>query len=145
MACLNDTEIVLSFATRRNLLSVRIILGCVCFIFSMCSGRNFTAQVAAQKEQRTGRSYDTVSPGPKPSRPGPQGQSAVVFSDITTQTGIDFRQSGSPTSRKYLLETMGSGVALFEYDNDGRLDIFFANGAAITDPMPDGARPDKNE
>ena len=49
----------------------------------------------------------------------------------------------SHTSKKYLLETMGPGVALFDYDNDGRLDIFVVNGAEITDPMPKGAVPQK--
>jgi hypothetical protein len=38
---------------------------------------------------------------------------------------------------------MGGGVALFDYDNDGRLDVFFTNGARLQDPMPKGARPDK--
>jgi hypothetical protein len=38
---------------------------------------------------------------------------------------------------------MGSGVALFDYDNDGRLDIFFANGAPLTDPTPKGTIPQK--
>jgi hypothetical protein len=40
---------------------------------------------------------------------------------------------------------MGSGVALFDYDNDGRLDIYFTNGAALSDPMPAGAEPDKRD
>ena len=39
---------------------------------------------------------------------------------------------------------MGSGVALFDYDNDGRLDIFFANGARIDDPTPKGTIPQKD-
>ena len=39
---------------------------------------------------------------------------------------------------------MGSGVAVFDYDNDGRLDIFLANGARIDDPMPKGAIPQKD-
>jgi hypothetical protein len=60
------------------------------------------------------------------------------FVDATEKLGIHFRQQASPTSKKYLLETMGSGVALFDYDNDGRLDIFFANGARIDDPTPKG-------
>ena len=66
------------------------------------------------------------------------------FIDATQRLGIPFRQQASPTAKKYLLETMGSGVALFDYDNDGRLDIFFANGAPITDPMPKGAVPKKD-
>ncbi len=66
------------------------------------------------------------------------------FVDATEQLGIHFRQQASPTAKKYLPETMGSGVALFDYDNDGRLDIFLANGALITDPMPKGAIPRKD-
>jgi hypothetical protein len=66
------------------------------------------------------------------------------FVDVTEKLGIHFKQEASPTSKKYLLETMGSGVALFDYDNDGRLDIFFANGAHLTDPMPKGAFPQKD-
>lgn len=65
------------------------------------------------------------------------------FVDATAELGIRFQQEASPTSRKYLLETMGSGVALFDYDNDGRLDIFLGNGAKIDDPMPPGAIPEK--
>lgn len=44
---------------------------------------------------------------------------------------IDFRLENFPTSEKYLPETMAGGIALFDYDNDGRVDIFFANGAAL--------------
>ena len=35
------------------------------------------------------------------------------------------------TSKKYLIETMRPGMALFDYDNDGRLDIFVVNGAPL--------------
>jgi enediyne biosynthesis protein E4 len=68
----------------------------------------------------------------------------VQFTDITTRSHIDFTQENSATSNKYLIETMGGGVALFDYDNDGRLDIFFANGALLSDSMPDGKMPDKS-
>jgi hypothetical protein len=61
------------------------------------------------------------------------------------QADIPFRHENSPTSRKYLPETMGGGVALLDYDNDGRLDIFFVNGARIADPMPRGGAPDKSD
>jgi len=68
----------------------------------------------------------------------------VRYVDTTESTKIDFRLENSPTSQKYLPETMGGGVAVFDYDNDGRLDVFFVNGAAIADPMPKGAQPDKS-
>jgi hypothetical protein len=69
----------------------------------------------------------------------------VQFSDMTEQSKVNFTQENSATSNKYLIETMGGGVAVFDYDNDGRLDIFFTNGALIADPMPDGAMPDKSD
>jgi len=103
------------------------------------------AQASQTPEQRTGRSYDTAAPARKPPTPAPQSQSPVTFTDITERSGVRFRQYASPTSRKYLPETMGGGVALFDYDNDGRLDIFFTNGAQLQDPMPKGARPDKRD
>jgi enediyne biosynthesis protein E4 len=69
---------------------------------------------------------------------------AGSFVDVTRKVGIDFHQHASKTAKKYLLETMGSGVALFDYDNDGRLDIFFANGARIDDPTTKGMIPQKD-
>ncbi len=69
----------------------------------------------------------------------------LLFTDVTQTVGIDFKHESSATSNKYLLETMGGGVALLDYDNDGRLDVFFTNGARIDDPMPAGRLPDKTD
>ena len=69
----------------------------------------------------------------------------VRFTDITQVVKVDFKDENSATSNKYLVETMGGGVALLDYDNDGRLDIFFVNGAKIDDPMPERKAPDKSD
>jgi enediyne biosynthesis protein E4 len=50
-------------------------------------------------------------------------------------SGLAFTLQNSPTSAKYLPETMGGGVALFDYNNDGLLDVFFVNSGALTAPM----------
>src|SRR5436190_24271622 len=71
--------------------------------------------------------------------------SQVLFSDVTSAVGMTFEHRNSATASKYLVETMGGGVALLDYDNDGRHDIFLTNGAKIDDPMPDGKLPDKSD
>ena len=68
-----------------------------------------------------------------------------VFADVTKRSGIRFKHEASRTSQKYLPESMGAGVAMFDYDNNGHLDLFFVNGAAVRDPMPRGASPDKSD
>ena len=65
------------------------------------------------------------------------------FAEVTSALGVRFQYLASHTSRKYLIETMGSGVALLDYDNDGRLDIFAVNGALLNDPTPRGSIPQK--
>ena len=66
------------------------------------------------------------------------------FEDITEGSGIGFQTVQSPTIQKYLIETMVGGLALLDYDNDGRLDIYLVNGASLRDPMPADGRPDKS-
>jgi enediyne biosynthesis protein E4 len=65
------------------------------------------------------------------------------FVEVTDAVGVRFQHQAPHTSRKYLIETMGSGVALFDYDNDGRLDLFLVNGAPFSDPTPKGTIPQK--
>ena len=54
----------------------------------------------------------------------------VIFADVTAQAGLGIFQniSGTP-GKSTILETMGSGVALIDYDNDGWLDIYLLNGS----------------
>jgi hypothetical protein len=93
----------------------------------------------------TGKAYsvgDTVKPPPTS---GPQGQSPVTFTDVTKESGITFKREASFTSQKYLLEAMGGGVAMFDFNNDGRMDLYFTNGALLKDPMGKTEMPDKKD
>ena len=51
----------------------------------------------------------------------------VHFTDVTQQSGIRFRHNAGKTGHKFLPETMGSGVAVFDFNGDGKLDLFFVN------------------
>ena len=55
--------------------------------------------------------------------------------DLSHPAGIDFTHRNSPTSQKYLIEAMGGGVALLDYNNDGLLDIFLVNSGKLDDPV----------
>jgi hypothetical protein len=87
----------------------------------------------------------SAAPPPQTSVSGNNAATLVPghFVDVTQKVGIKFVHQAPHTSRKYLIETMGSGVALFDCDNDGRLDIFFVNGAPYGDPTPKGFIPQK--
>src|SRR5258708_40082729 len=69
--------------------------------------------------------------------------SRANFTDVTSALGVRFQYMASHTPKHFLLETMGAGVALFDYDNDDRLDIFLVNGAPLPDPTPKGTIPQK--
>lgn len=68
----------------------------------------------------------------------------ISLNDGTAAARLVFEHHNSPTKQKYLPETMGAGVAVIDFNNDGRPDLFFTNGAKLDDPMPAGKRPDKS-
>ena len=80
--------------------------------------------------------------GAKSSSPGPV---LPGFSEITETSGIGFRHQAAKTSQKYLIETMGAGVAVLDYDQDGWVDLYFVNGASLDDPMQPGSAPRKQD
>jgi hypothetical protein len=61
--------------------------------------------------------------------------SAQPVFTVTQPRGLDFVLQNSPTSLKYLIETMPGGVALLDYNNDGLLDVFLVNGGRVSVPM----------
>ena len=67
----------------------------------------------------------------------------AAFVDATAASKIAFTFESSKTPSKYLIEAMGGGVAMIDADGDGKLDLFFVNGAALYSGMPAAGVADK--
>ncbi len=62
----------------------------------------------------------------------------IAFEEISSRAGVHFITNSSPTPNKHQPESMVSGVAVFDYDGDGLLDIYFVNGATMPGLKKDG-------
>ena len=86
---------------------------CHCFL-------TFLLPVFCLAQSQTGGSVPVKSPSPQP-----------FFSNLAAETGLDFTHFNGMTGKLYLPEIMGSGAALFDYDNDGDMDVFFVQGRVL--------------
>ncbi|MDL2717378.1 MAG: CRTAC1 family protein [Acidobacteriota bacterium] len=72
-------------------------------------------------------------PAPAPVSPTPAPEptkvaSSIRFEDVTQTSGVSFVHVNGAAGKKWMPETMGSGVAAFDADGDGRVDLLFVNG-----------------
>ena len=125
----------------------KVLLSLLLAIFVACQGLPAKAQAPAQPDPATAQ---------QPAKPAPRSGSAtagefapvldsehrpitaggfvkdgpIIFKDIAQQAGLTtFHHQMGTLQKKYILETIGSGVGLIDYDNDGWLDIYLVNGS----------------
>ncbi len=83
--------------------------------------------------------------GPQPTFSQADG---IRFTDVTAELGIEFRHTNGESGEKYFIEPIGSSAALFDFDNDGDLDLYLVNGSDLpgtTSPMPPTNRLYRND
>lgn len=56
---------------------------------------------------------------------------AIQLTDVTNKTGITFEHTDGSSGQYYIMETVSAGLALFDYDRDGLIDVYFLNGAPL--------------
>ncbi|MBX6360487.1 MAG: CRTAC1 family protein [Acidobacterium ailaaui] len=107
------------------------ILPLAAFLISASGCRQSPSSSASREQSQPPVSAHAPQTSPLPSasvtQPAPRPSGPIRFTDVTTQAGIRFVHNSGAFGKKYLPETMGSGVCVFDYDHDGWQDILFVN------------------
>ena len=68
----------------------------------------------------------------------PAQKKSISFTDVTTRSGIDFKYTFGDYNYENILESSGSGITVFDYNNDNFMDLFMMNGTYIEDVSDPG-------
>ncbi len=74
--------------------------------------------------------------GSSPATPEERSGAEAIFKEVSAEVGLDFRHFTGSIGEYFLPEVMGAGVALFDYDGDGDLDVYLPQGTML-DPSKD--------
>jgi len=97
---------------------------------------------ASQQSNRSQPRTDHVAADSKSRNRGAH-SSPVSFADVTAAAGIDFSLICGGPEKRYIMESMCGGIAVFDYDNDGWMDIFLVNGSTLEDLRAGKCHPSK--
>ncbi len=122
--------------------TVRLLLAASCTLLVACreaASPNAPATVGGSSSQSGELAAPTTAQSP-PSGPAAVDEAPTIrdddwFEDVTHQSGVDFSyRNGQQGNNFFILESLGGGGALLDYDLDGNLDLFIAGGGTISEP-----------
>ena len=124
---------------RRRLLLAALALALVASGIALGRAPEARAQ-APVRDPRAGGSRMGVVPEPPspPSSAFPTVTPTVRFTDVAGRSAFAYTSNNDFHGRKYFPQPMCGGIALLDYDGDGKIDVFFTNGGRL----PDYTRPD---
>jgi enediyne biosynthesis protein E4 len=108
---------------------------------TLCLAASALPQAARQSNQSQRRTHP-VAAAPKSGTQNAR-SSAVSFTDVTQAAGIDFHLVCGGPEKRYIMESMCGGIAVFDYDNDGWMDILLVNGSTLEDLKANKCHPSK--
>jgi hypothetical protein len=107
----------------------------------LCLAASALPQAAQQSNPSQPRRHHVVA-APKSGNQNAR-SSAVSFADVTRAAGIDFHLTCGGPEKGYIMESMCGGIAVFDYDNDGWMDILLVNGSTLEDLKAGKCHPSK--
>jgi hypothetical protein len=113
-------------ASRRPIARIGLIIAALCIV----------SAAAAQKQIRRPSAK-------KPSAKKLVSAATASFTDVTRAAGLDFHLTCGSLEKRYIMESMCGGIAVFDYDNDGWMDIFLVNGSTLEDMRAGKCHPSK--
>jgi hypothetical protein len=121
----------------RQLLAVVSLVGC--FLFPACGRRTPTqhpvTEVPGGATRGNEQQNTRITAASNGQRTMDNGESPFQFVDLVSSSGVDFVHVSGMTPEKLFPTANGSGVAVFDYDGDGKLDVYFATGNTL--PLSD--------
>ncbi|MBN1421338.1 MAG: CRTAC1 family protein [Planctomycetes bacterium] len=127
---------------RRGRASLALTALCVTILWSAACDRK-TAPAPPPVSEPDAAPPAASAPGKTPSGAARIPASGVPqYRDITAEAGIDFIHVRGSKEKDYIVETKGGGLALFDYDGDGRADLYLVNGSTFDD-LARGTGPEK--
>jgi hypothetical protein len=109
----------------------------------MCSGTCCVLALCWHFAAQSQKPLDRPAPAQtQPAINAPTGNTStgVKFTDVTQAAGLNFINASSP-EKQYIVESMNGGVAMFDYDNDGHLDIYLLNSYTVAAALAQQPRP----
>lgn len=110
----DDSAITSAFLKSLAVIALLVVAGGAIYYWMTRVPKNTTAVIVAPPAAPKARTKTVAAPN-------------TPFVDITESSGVDFQHFSGAEGEKLLPETMGSGCAAFDYDNDGDIDLFFVN------------------